>query len=189
MVRATTQRRYLRARVLFVAGALLLTTLSAWAQEPAQTEDKSRPQVLVGGVDSGALIALDNKFSEVDGRFANFIGVYGGWLVNKRFLLGGGIYGKTTNAEMGYGGLMVEYFFNPNGLVNFSARGLVGGGGTEFGRDDPFFVVEPVGTMNVNITEWMRLGVGGGYRFVRSSCNNDALSGWSANIDLKFGTW
>ncbi len=135
------------------------------------------------------MIALDTKFSEIDGRFENFVGVYGGWLVNKRFLLGGGIYGKTTGAEMGYGGLVVEYFINPNRLVNVSVRGLVGGGGTCCGWNDPFFVVEPVGTLNVNITEWMRLGFGGGYRFIRSSFDNDALSGWSANIDVKFGTW
>jgi hypothetical protein len=170
-----------------LAGALLFTTLSTPAQ--AQDKDESKPEVLVGNTDSGALIALDNKFSEIDGRFANFVGVYGGWLVNKRFLLGGGLYGETTGKEMGYGGLVVEYFFHPNRLVNVSVRGLVGGGGTSCGWDDPFFVVEPVGTLNVNLTEWMRLGIGGGYRFIRSSYDNDALSGWSANIDVKFGTW
>ena len=146
-----------------MAGALLVTTLStaARAQTPAQTKDESRPEVLVNGVDSGAMIALDTKFSEIDGRFENFVGVYGGWLVNKRFLLGGGIYGKTTGAEMGYGGLVVEYFIHPNRLVNVSVRGLVGGGGTCCGWGDPFFVVEPVAHLEL---EYHRLDAIGGRR-------------------------
>jgi hypothetical protein len=35
----------------------------------------------------------------------------------------------------------------------------------------------------------MRLSFGGGYRYIRSSFDNDALSGFSASIDMKFGTW
>ena len=138
---------------------------------------------------SGAMIALESKFSEIGGRFENFLGVYGGWLVNKRFLLGGGIYGKTTGANLGYGGLVVEYFINPNRLVNVSVKGLVGAGGTTVGLNDPFFVLEPECKLSLNITDWMRLSFGGGYRYIRSSFDNDALSGWSANIDVKFGTW
>jgi len=188
MVRATTQRHGC-ARVLFVAGALLVTSLSVGAQTPDEAKDESKPEVLVNGVDSGAMIALDNKFSEIGGRFENFLGVYGGWLVNKRFLLGGGIYGKTTGATIGYGGLVVEYFIDPNRLVNVSVKGLVGGGGTTVGWNDPFFVLEPEVKLSLNITDWMRLGFGGGYRYIRSSFDNDALSGLSANIDVKFGTW
>jgi hypothetical protein len=174
-----------------VAGALWVTSLSAAvrAQTPDGAKDESKPEVLVDGVDSGALIALDSKFSEIGGRFENFLGFYGGWLVNKRFLVGGGIYGKTTGANLGYGGLVVEYFINPNRLVNVSVKGLVGGGGTTVGLNDPFFVLEPEGKLSLNITDWMRLGFGGGYRYIRSSFDNDALSGFSASIDMKFGTW
>jgi hypothetical protein len=35
------------------------------AQTPDGAKDESKPEVLVDGVDSGALIALDSKFSEV----------------------------------------------------------------------------------------------------------------------------
>jgi hypothetical protein len=182
MAGATTQH-HRSARVLFVAGALLVTSLSTAARA------QSKPEVLVDGVESGALIAVDSKFSEIGGRFENFLGVYGGWLVNRRFLLGGGIYGKTTGANLGYGGLVVEYFINPNRLVNVSVKGLVGGGGTTVGLTDPFFVLEPEAKLSLNITDRLRLGFGGGYRYIRSSFDNDALSGFSANIDFKFGTW
>ena len=152
MVRITIQH-HRRALVLLVAGAILVTSLpTVRAQTPGE-EVESKPEVLVDSVESGAVIALESKFSEINGRFANFLGVYGGWLVNKRFLLGGGVYGKTTGATIGYGGLVIEYFVNPNRLVNVSFKGLVGGGGTTVGWHDPFFVFEPEGKLSLNITD------------------------------------
>ena len=33
---------------------------------------------------------------------------------------------------MTYGGLLLEYFFDPNKLINYSVSGLIGGGGVDF---------------------------------------------------------
>lgn len=174
--------RTLSALVILV----LMTASSAFAQDETKTE------ALVDDLDNGYMVALETKLSEVNGRFANFLGVYGGWLIGHKFLLGGGLYGKTTgihHMQMGYGGLVLEYYFNPNKLVNFSVKGLIGGGSASWRWDDPFFVAEPEGKVTLNVTEWFRLGVGGGYRFVRASYNNDVLSGPTANIQLKFGSF
>ena len=86
---------------------------------------------MAGGVDQGIMLAPDFKFTEIDGEFANLAGVYGGWLIDNKLLLGGGGYYLTTGAddlEMAYGGFVVEYFVNASRLVHFSVKGLVGGG-------------------------------------------------------------
>ena len=84
-----------------------------------------------GGIDSNFLIAPDFKFTEIDGEFAGLAGLYGGWLINQKFLIGGAAYFQTNGgreSDMKYGGAVIEYFFNPSRVANISVRGLVGGG-------------------------------------------------------------
>ena len=98
---------------------------------PLMAQEKEEPEVLLENSHHGFVFALENKLSAVDGRFANFFGVYGGWLINHQFLIGLGGYGKTTGIyerQMGYGGLVLEYYLDPNRLANFSIRGLLGAG-------------------------------------------------------------
>jgi hypothetical protein len=102
-----------------------------FAASGAFAQSSSTQTLTAGGVDQGFLVAPDFKFTEVDGEFANLAGAYGGWLIDKKLLLGGGGYYLTTGANdlsMAYGGFVVEYFINPSRLVNFSVKGLVGGG-------------------------------------------------------------
>ncbi len=172
-------------------GAILLV-VALLVTPTAMAQDESKPEVLVDNLESGWLVAADSKFSEVDGKFAHFLGAYGGWLVNHKLLVGGGAYGKTTDVnryEMGYGGFVLEYFVNPNRLVNFSVKGLVGGGGVSLLWTDSFFVAEPEAKMTLNIAEWVRLHFGGGYRFVRASRRNDELSSWTVSVGVKFGSF
>jgi hypothetical protein len=171
----------------------LLLILAAFSTGNVFAQEESKPEVLVDGVEHGYFVAADVKFSEVDDRFANFFGAYGGWLINHRFLLGAGGYGMTNRVhemQMGYGGLVLEYFFNPSRLVNFSVKGLIGGGASSWSWWDPFFVAEPEVKMSLNITERFRLGFGGGYRFVEGSCrSDDRLSGYTISLDFKFGAF
>ncbi len=174
-------------RSLVVTAILMLAGIpSVFAQEKPETE------TLVSDIDNGYMVAVETKLTTVNDRFANFLGIYGGWVIGHKFLLGVGGYGKTTGIhemQMGYGGLVLEYYINPHRLVNFSAKGLIGGGSASWRWDDPFFVAEPEGKVTINITDWFRLGAGGGYRFVRGSYCNDKLSGFTANIQLMFGTF
>ena len=199
--------------------------------------DEQDTQTLVGGnVDSGFFLAPDFKFTEVDGKFANLAGVYGGWLIDRKLVLGGGGYFLTNRDDdfkMTYGGFVAEYFFRSDQLVNFSVKGLVGGGtatvaGNRGRLDDlpielpfdfpnrlrgrgfdfpsipgfpgfpefpfpifndvseSFFVAEPEVNLNLNITENLRIGFGGGYRFIGGAGRiNDRLDGFTANAALK----
>ena len=181
-------KRSTRIRSSFIL-ALVLVAVAAAPHALAQEESKQ--EVLVEGLENGWYVAGSVKFSEVDGRFANFVGPYGGWLINHKFLLGGGGYGLTNQRglEMGYGGLVLEYFINPSSLVNVSVKGLIGGGSTSWNWEDPFFVAEPEVKVNLNVTEFFRIGFGGGYRFVSGNRHDDRLRGPSATVDLKFGVF
>jgi hypothetical protein len=223
---------------LFIV-AILMATGPLFAEE-------QEPQTLVGGnVDSGFFIAPDFKFTEVDSKFANLAGAYGGWLIDKKLLLGGGGYFLTNRSDdfkMQYGGFVAEYFIRSDQLVNFSVKGLIGGGTAtlsgfradfddledlledlhieipddfpfrggridfpsfrgfpgfpsfpDFPRflfpdevNESFFVAEPEFNLNLNITKTLRVGFGGGYRFIGGAGRiGERLDGFTANAALK----
>lgn len=110
---------------------------------PAAAQDPGTTNTLMSGnVDNGFLVAPDFKFTDINGDFANLAGAYGGWLVDKKFLIGGGVYGLTNGSgpdEMTYGGGVFEYFVNQGSLVNVSVKGLIGGGSATIGAGFPGF--------------------------------------------------
>jgi hypothetical protein len=207
---------------------------------PLFAEEQDSQTLVSGNVDNDFFIAPDFKFTEVDGKFANLAGIYGGWFINRKLLLGGGGYFLTNRSDdfkMTYGGFVAEYFIRPNQLVHFSVKGLIGGGTatvsgfrgrfddlddlpfeipSEFRRrfrginfpsmpgfrgfpdfpdfpfpifenvDESFFVAEPEFNLNLNITEKLRVGFGGGYRFIGGAGRiSDRLDGFTANAALK----
>ena len=171
-------------RIFFLAAILVMcSSLSV------QAETQQDPKTLVDGkVSKSGLIAFPEvKFSTVDGRFANFVGLRGGILLNDKFLIGAGGYGLTnvrTLPAMGYGGLVLEYSLQPHSLVNFSVGGLVGAGGVTW---ESFFVAEPEARLRLNVTRWFRLGFGGGYRFISGAgCLNSFLRGPVATLSVEF---
>ncbi len=61
------------------------------AQEPIKT-------VFKGGLrSSGGYGALTNKFTQIRGDYANMSGIYGGWFVNHRLMIGAGAAAVTSN--------------------------------------------------------------------------------------------
>ncbi|MGH9461747.1 MAG: hypothetical protein ACRD1X_11055 [Vicinamibacteria bacterium] len=107
-------------------------------------------------LESDILVAPDFKLTDLGGDLTGMAGVYGGWLINQKLLIGGGGYFQTNEgdvSDMRYGGAVLEYFVNPSRLVNFSVRGLLGGGTASIqrrfgpfpvfrGRSDPFYGVD-----------------------------------------------
>jgi hypothetical protein len=110
--------------------------------------------------------------------------------------------------EIGYGGGIIEYTFAPSKLIHATAMVLIGAGGITYSernmnhRDyfsstsefqtDAFFVIEPSVNAEMNLTNWMRVSIGGGYRFVTGvnylvGLNNDDLRSASGNLTFKFG--
>jgi hypothetical protein len=114
--------------------------------------------------------------------------------------------GRPINIEMGYGGVVLEYIDNSNALVHFAFNTLIGAGGVTYNeRDnddwdwndnnnrptDAFFVVEPELKAELNMTTFLRINIGGSYRFVSGinliGLKNSDIAGPSANITFKFG--
>ena len=170
-------------------------------------------EVLVGGnIDSGGYGGPVIKISQINGETAVLMGGYGGWLINHTFLVGGGFFGLTNEIEapitgekyyfdLGYSGLVLEYINNSHKLVHYSVGTLIGAGEVEYDSktskedydSDTIFVVEPGINLELNVTSSFRLGFGVSYRYVSGvrleGINDEDLSGATANLTLKFGSF
>lgn len=109
------------------------------AQENIQT-------IFNGPGASGGYGAISNKFTTINGEFANMVEVYGGWYINHKFLLGAGAAATTNYIEVpaaystmpglrmsyGYGqvGLVTEYAIASNRSVHVNFRLMTGAGFT-----------------------------------------------------------
>ncbi len=118
-----------KSKVLALIAFFLISLTASAQNDPYQIET-----VFKGGKGSGGFGAITNKFTYINGQFANLAGVYGGWYVNHKFLLGIGGAGLTNdipvpleysarplqNMSYGYGqfGLMTEYVFASNKTIH-----------------------------------------------------------------------
>ncbi len=138
-------------------------------------------------------------------------------MLNSKLMLGAGAYALVNDIEaprmnpadptlywnMWYTGFVPEYTIKGNKLVHLAVGGLIGGGGVMKnerykGWDEfesigysGFFVGEPHLNLELNITSFLRLGIGGSYRFVKGSSTDgitdEKLSGPSAHFTIKAG--
>lgn len=162
------------------------------------------------------------RFSNLANDWGLLAGIRGEWVMDHTLGLGMAAYGLATRSveasftvdgkrptlEMGYGGFVIEYIINPNGLVHFSIESLIGAGGVTYsingGDHDPlpradnfgadaFFVAEPGINVDLNITKFLHLSLGAGYRIVSKVDFHDLesrdISGASIGMMLKFGTF
>ena len=224
--------------VLLLTLGGLLTGAAAWAQEP---EEPGR--LTMERIRSGLLIAPDLKLTSIDGGSGAVAGLYGGFITDRRLLIGAGAYwltGGPAGVDMAYGGGLVEWFANPGGRVDFGARSLFGFGratltstvdipafdafhghasrlphaGRGHGRyrghssrgghraagnfgwpssaafryHNDFLIADPQLSVHLNVTDWLRIGGGAGYRFVgRAGSDRERLQGLTASIGLQLG--
>lgn len=185
--------------------SLILMAIPATAQE----------QTLLGDLDNiehGGFGGPAVRFTQIDGNFGVLTGGRGGWIINHRFVLGGGGYGLanpnqvtapdatgdavTGKLEMGYGGGLIEYVIASNAMIHGSVELLVGAGGLttqKHADDDAFFVIEPGANLMLNITQFFRLGAGVSYRSVHGAnfgdYGDDDLTGVAWGLLLKFGSF
>ncbi len=174
-------------------------------------------QTLVSGdVEHGGFGGPVVKVSDVDGDAVLFAGGRGGWIINHTLVIGGGGYGMVTEVradgprgrerlDFGYGGFEVEYLVQSDLLVHGSILALVGAGGLSYAYDtrdgdaqharhdeqDAVFVTELLAQVELNVTTWFRLALGGGYRLVRDvdlvGVDDGALSAPVGSLSAKFG--
>lgn len=122
-------------------------------------------------------------------------------------MLGGGGYGLVNELswnngdklEMGYGGLMLGYTYNPEALVHVDTTLLLGAGGvTAINADNDisdtgsFLITELSAAVEVNLTEFLEVGLGGAYRLTSDpslpGLSNRDLSNPSLFISFQFGS-
>ena len=153
----------------------------------------------------------------IDGHVGYLSGVRGAWVMNRTFGIGLAANGfgwdvyhpdsLTTNVDRritgGYGGLLLQYNVASERLVHGFIDTTVGGGAACYDSHDAnrweqcqsataFFVFEPSANAEVNVTKFMRVAVGGGYRLALTGAMDNGLassdlSGFLARANLEFG--
>lgn len=192
----------------------------------AQTEPM---QTLFGNAGPvGWWVSTDFAYTGIDDRDAWLGGMSGGVIVNHNFSIGFAGYGILNSSNLkfsnvldtadvylygGYGGLKLEYRFNPSRVVHLAFPLLIGGGAVSYStftmsendwnhsgdmesQDylyawDNFFVIEPGVTIGVNVLKWMRFDIGASYRYAPGitlpKTDSGLMNGVNANFSLKFG--
>lgn len=193
---------------------VILISTTIFAQE--KTIFGANPDISHGGF--GAPVV---KFSNVNGDFGVLTGARGGWIINHKVSLGFGGYGLATNTKLNglvdgkeryldfvYGGFELEYILCSEKVFHLTFIALIGGGGVDYrfsknryyddrencDREfDSFFVGEPTINAELNVTSFLRMDVGVGYRFVAGSdsdyITDSKLSSFSGVLQLKFGSF
>lgn len=129
----------MRQQFTFVALIMLfLGSQSLFAQEIQTLFKKS------GIRKSGGYASIGNQFTTINGDFANMPSIYGGWFINRKFLVGLGMAATTNHIpvplqysenplrkmtyQYGQFGLMTEYVAASSRLIHLNFNLLTGAG-------------------------------------------------------------
>lgn len=191
----------------------LLLALSSQAQQIESLAGGKNGKVRVGGF--GAPTVKYTRFNDED---ALLLGGYAGVMLNSKLMLGAGAYALVNNIEaptpataaqrywnMWYTGFVPEYTIKSNKLFHGAIGVLIGGGGVftserfnhsfdndrETYDDSGFFVLEPHANLEMNITRFLRIGIGGSYRHISGSnspgITDGKMSAFAGSFTLKAG--
>jgi hypothetical protein len=161
---------------------------------------------------NGWYVAPTFGATTLDGHLSSLVGIQGGWLINRQFGIGlaGSAFGwngaeidsprANTRVDGGYGGLHLQYIVASDKLVHGTIDTTVGGGGLCYDQGSnrrecndaiTFFLVEPTANVELNVTSFMRVALGAGYRFAalddRGPANKPEVSGFVTRASIKFG--
>jgi hypothetical protein len=161
---------------------------------------------------NGWYIAPSLGATTLDGHLSSLVGLRGGWLINRQFGIGlaGYAFGwdrthidsprPNTRVDGGYGGLLLQYVIASDKLVHGTVDATFGGGALCFDAVSnrrecndalTFYVFEPTANVEINVTSFMRIAVGGGYRFAavddKSGPYKPDLGGFVTRTSVQFG--
>lgn len=173
--------------------------------------------IFSGDIKSGGYGGPVVKISDIDGETGVWLGGKGGWVINHRLVIGGGGYGLINNINeveidstrsryliAGYGGLILEYIYQPLKVAHINTGILIGAGGVghQF-RDedddeswssnggDAFFALEPSIGFELNVARHIRCELGVSYLYTSGAelvdLEDEDLTGPTGYFALKFG--
>ncbi len=178
-----------------------------------QEDEKKNPeeiQTLLGNVSKirgfgGPFMS----FTSFNGEFAHMMGGGGGIIINDRVYFGGYGYGKTTTVvsdlsqyqdrriDFGNGGFWMGCILGGKYALHANTGLQLGMGAISLTRkdqnniDDPIFAITPSVELELNITRFFRMSVGGNYRYVSGveldGYKNSDFSAPGAFLSFKFG--
>lgn len=204
------QKRNGKAGVVVLAflGLLMLQT-SAYSQKEDQVQTLFRQNSEITSV-----LAPEFKINSIQGTVGTLVGLYGGAMIDRKFLLGlsGGVNLSHPHVNYGYIGGIAQYVFNPSRLVHFSSQLVLAYGSTKDYESEKsglfdnfwnisgthFFMAEPGINLEINLKQNLTLCTGVSYRFVSGLDENSQavsvthvtsreMSGININVGLKFG--
>ena len=196
---------------LFLVAVIIIALPLATA---GQTESLFSDMKASGGYGGPSL-----KFIQAKGEFGLMVGGQGAFVLGKTLAIGGGGWGLVTEhpvitsegeykMDFSYGGFLLEYLREPDRIVHQCFDLLVAWGTLSYEdlstssygstADDILFLLEPAAYMAVNLTTFMRMTAGLGYRFVfgfDERNENDFgvfksdIEGYSINLMMRFGKY
>ncbi|MCK5469516.1 MAG: hypothetical protein KAI99_13430, partial [Cyclobacteriaceae bacterium] len=174
----------MKTLVLIIGIIIGLATLSFAQDQIDEIQKKDQMQTLFG-FDSKitGYGSLDTKFTRLNDKDAVIVGGHGGVIFNSYFYFGLGAYGLVTtnqfpgsspeeslDMQMGYTGLMMGFNVMPKKVIHFSVPLFLGVGNLELEHNDifvensAFLLFEPGVQLEVNVVQFMKIGLGVGYR-------------------------
>ena len=163
------------------------------------------------------------KYTSLNEKGSVIVGARGGYIINHALIVGAGMYRLVSNVELSasqntypinyddnlhlmYGGLELGYVINPMELFHYTFNTLLGVGnvsnnnidgfnenGSDHHTGKSFFVIEPSGAIETNITNYLRLEIGLSYRLSTglnyTYISNKDLSSFNGFLSLKFGAF
>ena len=127
------------SRLVWRIALVWVAVIGAAGTAAAQGEDQPTSRLMLEEIDNGWIISPDFRKTEVAGETSHVAGVYGGWLMDHRFLIGAGAYWLVDgpdDTELSYFGPVVGWSTNLGGRVDVSLRALVGLGSATRRFDD-----------------------------------------------------
>lgn len=192
---------------------LSAAAFSATSRAPAR-DDLDVPQRGRLVQHHGYYVAPTIGVTTLDGELAPLVGMRAAWLANHNFGLGFSVTGTLNQLDEKlhhkgralsvYGGLLLQYVLGHNHVFHGFIDTTIGGGescrqtGVIDGdpeRDDchgkGFFLFEPMANLEINVTRFMRVSLGAGYRVAVASNANELssaqISGFVGKTSLEFG--
>ena len=187
-------------KILFAILMLTMLSTAAFAQET----------LLVGegtavGLYGGPMVSI----TTIDKQMGILSGGRGAIIFGNTFIIGGGGYGLSipvekdwasgpSNINFSYGGLELGVTVGSDWLLHFTSNVMLGTGNVNYqdvsGENSQLYVIEPHGYLEINVLKWLRVCIGGGYRFVLgvegvTELSNSDLSGPSGELLFKFGSF